>query len=218
MACSASKSLAPASPAHRALRAATLAALGLFVSYTAIKALFSPWQIDDFPEALAIKAELMPVIFPLHMLSGGLAVVLVPLALLARRWPRWHRPAGRIAAIDVAIAGLTAFPVALVAPVTWGSALGFSAQGAVWLALLALGIIQIRRRRPRAHRTAMLLMAATTSGAVFFRIYLALYAMLGGYRHYELFYAADAWLAWSLPLIAMAIWLKRTGASPFDHR
>lgn len=218
MASSGSITPAPASPARRALRWLLLAALGLFVSYTALKALQAPFAVDDFPEALAIKAELMPVIFPLHMISGALALVLVPLALLARRWPRWHRLAGRIAGLDIAIAGLTAFPVALIAPVTWGSALGFSAQGGVWLGLLALGIANIRRRRANAHRAAMLLMAATTSGAVFFRVYLALYAMIGSYRHYELFYAVDAWIAWSLPLMIMAIWLKRTGASPFDPR
>ena len=60
----------------------------------------------------------------------------------------------------------------------------------------------------------MLLMAATTTGAVFFRVYLALFAILGHPRHYEAFYAADAWLAWTLPLAAMAIFLKRTGAKP----
>ncbi|MGB7655927.1 MAG: DUF2306 domain-containing protein [Novosphingobium sp.] len=206
------------SPARRAVRWAILAGLTLFVSYTAAKALYSPWLVDDFPEDLAIKVELLPLVFPLHMITGGLALVLVPAAIAARRFPRWHRPLGRIAAADVAVAGLTAFPVALIEPVTTGSALGFSAQGTVWLLLLALGIANIRRGRPRAHRAAMLLMAATTSGAVFFRIYLALYAMIGGYRHYHLFYAADAWTAWSLPLLAMAIWLKRTGASPFDHR
>lgn len=200
------------------MRALVLTGLAAFVIYTALKALYSPWLVDDFPEALAIKVELMPVIFPLHMLSGGLALLLVPLALAARLRPRWHKLAGRIAAADVAIAGLTAFPVALVEPVTWGSALGFSAQGTLWLGLLALGIWNIRRRRPAAHRAAMLLMAATTTGAVFFRVYLALYAMIGGFRHYELFYAFDAWIAWSLPLLAMALWLKRTGASPFDNR
>ena len=61
-------------------------------------------------------------------------------------------------------------------------------------------------------------MAATTSGAILFRIYLALWAMLGNFRHYEAFYAIDAWIAWTLQLAAMAIFLKRTGASPFDHR
>ena len=64
----------------------------------------------------------------------------------------------------------------------------------------------------------MLLMAATTTGAIFFRIFLALWAMFGNFRHYEAFYAFDAWIAWTLPLCAMAIFLKRTGAGPFVHR
>ena len=195
-----------------------LTGLAAFVIYTALKALTSPWLTDDFPDALAIKVELMPLTFAVHMISGGLALLLVPAALLLRRRPRWHRWAGRIAAADVLVAGLTAFPVALIEPVTAVSGWGFASQGAIWLILLALGIWNIRKRRVAAHRTCMLLMAATTTGAVFFRVYLALFAITGSYRHYEAFYAADAWLAWSLPLAAMAIWLKRTGALTFDHR
>ena len=195
-----------------------LAALALFVIQTAVKALRSPWQVDDFPEALAIKVELLPWLFPLHMVAGGLVLLLIPLTLLVRHWPRWHRPLGRITATVVLVAGLTAFPVALVAPVTPVSAWGFAAQGFVWLVLLALGLRNIRLRRRQAHRAAMLLMAATTTGAIFFRVYLALWAIFGTFRYYEAFYAADAWIAWTLPLAAMAIFLKRTGASPFDHR
>ena len=200
------------------MRWIVLAALALFVIQTALKALRAPWQVDDFPEALAVKAELLPWLFPLHMVAGGLVLLLIPVTLLVRRHARWHRPLGRITALVVLVAGLTAFPVALIAPVTPVSAWGFAAQGAVWLVLLALGLRNIRLRRVQAHRAAMLLMAATTSGAVFFRVYLALWALFGNYRHYETFYAADAWIAWSLPLAAMAIFLKRTGAGPFDHR
>lgn len=171
----------------------------------------APWLVDDFPEALAIKAELLPWLFPLHMIAGGLALLLVPATLLLRKRPRWHRRAGRITAAVVALAGLTAFPVALIAPVTRLSAWGFATQGAVWLVLLGLGLWNIRHGRIAAHRACMLLMAATTTGAVFFRIYLALFALYGDLRHYEAFYALDAWIAWTLPLAAMAIFLKRTG-------
>lgn len=208
----------PAHPARRLAAGAILSSLIAFVSYTAAKALIAPWQVDDFPDELLIKAELLPVLFPVHMIAGGLALVLVPAAILARRWPRWHRPAGLMAAISVLVAGITAFPVALIEPVTTASALGFAAQGAVWLALLALGLWNIRRKRIAAHRAAMLLMAATTTGAVFFRIYLALFAIAGSWRHYHLFYAIDAWLAWSLPLAGTAWWLKRAGISPLDHQ
>ena len=202
----------------RVLRAGMLAAIALYVMLAAWKALLTPMALDDFPEELAIKVDLLPLVFPLHMVSGGLALLLVPLTFLLRHKPRWHRPIGRITAIDVVIAGVTAFPVALVAPVTRVSALGFSAQATVWLTLLVLGIRNIRRRRVAAHRACMLLMAATTSGALVFRIALATWAILGSARHYEAFYAADAWLAWSLPLGLTAFLLHRTGGLRFDPR
>ena len=197
----------------RALRPALIAAIALYVMLAAWKALRTPFVLDDFPEELAIKVELLPLLFPLHMITGGLALLLVPLTFVARRRPRWHRPLGRITAANILIAGVTAFPVALVAPVTRVSALGFSAQATVWLTLLALGIYNIRRGRVAAHRACMLLMAATTSGALVFRIALASWAILasalGSARHYEAFYAADAWAAWALPLGLAACLLYR---------
>ena len=198
------------------LYAAILTAIAAFVTFAAAKAIESPWLVDDFPEALGIKAELLPVIFPLHMISGGLALLLVPLAIVlhpnASRTPRWHRIAGRVAALDVAVAGVTAFPVAWAAPVTRLSAAGFSAQGLTWLVLLALGLRHIRSRRIAQHRACMLLMAATASGAVFFRVYLALWAIYGTPRYFEAFYALDSWIAWLGPLGVTAAVLKQTGS------
>lgn len=167
---------------------------------------------DDFPEALAVKMELLPWLFPLHMLSGALALVLLPLTLLLRHRPALHRPAGRLTAVIVIIAGVTAFPVAWAEPVTWWSAAGFSAQGTVWLILLALALWHIRHGRSDDHRRMMLLMTATTSGAIFFRVYLALWAIWAQGRHFELFYACDAWLAWLLPLATCAFLLKQAGS------
>lgn len=185
---------------------------------TAWKALRAPWLVDDFPESLAVKVELMPIAFPVHMISGGLALLLVPLAIAARRHPRWHRPVARIAALDVIIAGVTAFPVAVIAPVTTFSALGFAAQGMTWLVLLAFGIRHIRAGRVARHRACMVLMAATMTGAVVFRVLLALWALAGPVRHFESAYAADAWIAWLLPLTIAALALKRTGGFRADPR
>lgn len=203
---------ADASASHRILRAAVLTAILGFVTITAITAIGAPWATDDFSEALAVKAELLPIIFPLHMITGGLALLLVPLALGLRRLPRFHRIAGRIAAVDVGIAGVTALPVAIVAPVTPVSAAGFAAQGATWLVLLGLGIWNIRAGHVARHRAAMLMMAATASGAVFFRVYLALWAMYGTPHYYEAFYALDSWIAWLGPLTVTALVLKQTGS------
>ena len=93
-------------------------------------------------------------------------------------------------------------------PVTALSASGFVAQAIAWLVLLGVGIWSIRRRRRAAHRSAMLMMAAVTSGAVFFRVYLGLWKAFGVPLYFEAFYALNAWIAWGLPLIAVALWLR----------
>jgi hypothetical protein len=194
----------------RALRWLILAAIAGFVTLVAVKAFMQTFDQDDFPDDLLIKVELMPVIFPVHMFTGALALVLIPLALLLRAWRKWHRIAGRIAAADIVIAGLTAYPVALVAPVTTWSAVGFSAQATAWLIFLGLGLWNIRQGRPDRHRACMLLMTATASGAIFFRIYLASWAILAQGKHFAVFYVWNAWLAWLLPLLGTALVL-RTG-------
>lgn len=193
----------------RTVRWAIVSAIAVFVTSVAAKALMQTFDQDDFPEALLVKVEALPVIFPLHMFAGALALVLIPLALLLRPWPRWHRATGRIAAVDVLVAGATAFPVAWTEPVTLWSGAGFMAQAAVWLSFLALGIWNIRCGRTEQHRACMLLMTATASGAVFFRIYLASWAILGHGRHFAAFYSADAWLAWLLPLAGTALVIKK---------
>jgi uncharacterized membrane protein YozB (DUF420 family) len=188
-----------------------LTAIALFVTSVAVKALLEPFAVEDFPDTLYVKVERIPAIFTVHMVTGGLALLLVPLAIALSRRPRWHRPVARIAALDIAIAGITAFPVALVVPVTRVSAAGFCAQGAAWLVLLVAGIVFIRRKNVARHRECMLLLAAVTSGAVFFRIYLALWAIFGSLRWFEVFYALDAWIAWLIPLAIMAFLIKRAG-------
>ena len=185
------------------------AAAVLFVAEVVRNALAEAFAHADFPEQLAVKAEQLPVIFPIHMVSGALALVLIPLAIFVRRARRLHRPLARLAAVDVVISGVTAFPVAWVDPVTRWSGAGFMAQAATWLTLLALGLWHIRNGRRAKHRQAMLLMAATASGAVFFRIYLALWAIFADRHGFPLFYSVDSWIAWLAPLGLTAYGLKR---------
>ncbi len=163
---------------------------------------------EDFPEALAIKMEALPLIFPLHMVTGALTLLAVPAAYLLRR-TRAHRWAGGMTAALVVVAGLTAIPVAWIAPVTPWSGAGFMAQGIAWLTTLGLGLHALWKRSYASHRYYMLLMAAITSGAAFFRLWLGLFAMGGSYRHYHLFYSLDSWCGWLLPLGVAIIVLKK---------
>ncbi len=186
----------------RVVLIALAAPLAAFILYTAFRAVSESWDNDGFPEALAVKLELLPAVFPVHMVTGGLALILVPLTLFARG-TRYHRWLGRITAADVIVTGATAIPVALEAPVTAISAAGFFTQGVLWLSLCALGIWHIRNGRVEQHRRAMLLMAAVTTGAMFFRIYLALWMHYGWPRHFKAFYACDAWIAWGIPFLVV---------------
>lgn len=190
-------------------RWALVGPIGVFVTYVALRGISESWNNEGFPESLAIKLELMPIIFPIHMVAGGLALLLVPLALWFRG-TRWHKLVGRIAAADILVAGVTALPVALIYPVTKISAAGFAMQGVVWMVLLAFGLWHIREGRIVLHRACMLMLAAVTSGALFFRIYLGLWKAIVGFKYFYYFYAVDAWIAWGLPLLGMALWLRTT--------
>jgi hypothetical protein len=176
-----------------------LALIVLFLLSTALRAFSEAYDNDNFPEALLVKVELLPFIFPLHMATGGLALLLVPLTYFLR-FTRYHKWMGRLTAADIIVAGLTALPVAVTAPVAPMAAAGFSTQAIIWLALLAKGIWHIKRHEIAAHRSAMLMVAAVTSGALFFRIYLALWAIFGTFSGFKTFYACDSWMAWVLPL------------------
>jgi hypothetical protein len=197
-----------------------LAAVGGFVIYTSLRAILESWDNEGFPEALALKLELMPFIFPLHMVTGGLALllVLITLVLLSAFWPpSWHRWAGRITALDILIAAVTAVPVALNEPVTPISAAGFTMQAIAWLLLLGTGFRHIRQGRIAQHRACMLMLAAVTSGAIFFRIWLGLWTQLGPREYFYHFYALNAWIAWGLPLIGMALWVSRSKRGSVYH-
>lgn len=178
--------------------------LALFLVSTAVRAILTAYDHERFPEALLVKVELLPLIFPVHMVTGGLALLLVPLTFLLRG-TRYHKWAGRFTVADVLVAGITAIPVALTAPVAPLAAAGFATQGVVWLALISKGVWHIRRREIQKHRNTMLMMAAVTSGAMFFRIYLALWAIYGSPAWFEAFYACDSWIAWVFPLALSAL-------------
>jgi hypothetical protein len=192
----------------RFAKAAMAVAAACLTLLTVLRALSGAWDSRDFPDLLLVKVEALPLVFPLHMATGAFALVLVPLAITLSGG-RWHRGVARLAAADVVVAALTAVPVALESPLTRVTAAGFTTQAAVWLTLLGLGVRAIRRGDVRAHRAFMLLMAAVTSGAMFFRLFLACWVALEGYAHFKTAYGCDAFAGWLTPLAGMAVWLWR---------
>ena len=145
-----------------------------------------------------VLAERMPVVFKAHMVSSALALLLIPAVIAMRRRPDVHRMLGRVLGAFVVIGGLTALPVAIFSQSPVAARAGFFAQGLVWMALLAFGIMAIRRGNRVRHVQMMLAMAAVTTGAVWFRLMTGSAIYFG--LPFEPIYAFAAWAGWIVPL------------------
>lgn len=171
--------------------------LGLLLP-TALVAVAEGGGLIALPYDLYVVDAALPGLFRLHMLTGGLALALLPLTLVMRGSPSWHRPLGRLTATAVLLAGVTAIPSGLVSPSVAFARAGFLAQAVTWLAFLALGIRAIRKRDRHTHATAMLAMTAVAAGAVAVR--LATVCAVAWRWPFDPVYGAVAWLGWLVPL------------------
>jgi hypothetical protein len=192
------------------LRAAALMLLvlsfpvGLFAIGTAAGLLRLPYQ-------LALVDLRLPVLFRAHMMSSGLALVLVPSAI-ACHGLSLHKVLGRSAAVLVIAGGVTALPVAMASEATWPARAGFSLQAIVWLALVLAAVSAIRKADRTRHMWLMLAVAAVASGALWLR--LASWMAVKSSLPFDTTYAVAAWLSWMLPLGAIGLLARRHLAPP----
>lgn len=113
-----------------------------------------------------------------HMIFGGLAVMLIPLQVSLwwrrREGGRSHRRLGWALVPIVAIAALTTPPISFNMEYPMWSEIGFALGSVLWFGALVLGIYYIRKRDLYWHRRWMIMMAALCFGAVSFRLQLPL--------------------------------------------
>jgi hypothetical protein len=152
------------------------------------------------PFNLFVVAERVPVMMKLHMLTAGLALLVIPLVIALRRQSRWHRPLGWLAVASVVLGGLSSIPVAVMSDSVTAARTGFLAQGLVWMGLVAAGLKAVRERRYRDHARLMLAMAAVASGAIWVRLVTAV--AVRAPEDFDTVYACVAWLGWLVPLAA----------------
>jgi uncharacterized membrane protein YozB (DUF420 family) len=143
----------------------------------------------------------LPVIFPLHMVSAGFALILIPIAAAVRHQRRIHRMVGRIAAVFVCTGAVTSLAVAVASEASIATRAGFFVQGIAWLALLVAAVMAIRRGERARHARLMLAMAAVASGAILLRI--TLMGAVALELPVDTVYAVAAWACWIVPLAAV---------------
>jgi len=159
--------------------------------------------LRPLPYELFVVLQRQPLAFPLHMIASGLALILISIAAFARPWRGVHRAVGRLAAVAVIVGGLTALPVALASEATAPARAGLFAQGLVWLTLLAIAIVAIRRGEASRHARMMIAMAAVASGAIWLRLVMLAVDLAG--LPFEAAYAVAAWACWLVPLAIAAM-------------
>ena len=187
---------------HLRWRPTSVSAAGIMVAVLVVPvgvfALASGAGLVKLPYGLFLVARRLPVVFPIHMISSGLAMLLIPLVITLRRHCGWHKALGRLAAGLVCVGGLTALPVALSSEASLAVRAGFFVQGIVWVTLMGAGIWAIRHRQIERHTHLMLAVAAVTSGAIWLRI--ATVAAVQLELPFDTVYALAAWASWLVPL------------------
>lgn len=176
-----------------------------------LSALASSAGVLRLPHELMLIDIRMPLIFRLHMIAAGLALVLMPIAI-AMHGRRMHKVVGRSAAALGVLGGVTALPVALVSEASLLARAGFFVQGVAWIALLVLAVMAIREGKRVPHRWLMLMATAVATGAIWLR--LATWAAVTAGLPFEPVYGAAAWLAWLLPAGVVALIGTRRAVEP----
>jgi hypothetical protein len=179
----------------------------------AVVALLSGFGFIALPFEMFELDLAAPVIFRVHMITGGLTLMLAPFVIAMRHRPQWHRMLGRVLGAFVMVSGITALLVAVVSTSSFAARAGFFTQGVVWMALLGGGIVAIRQHDRARHQALMLMMVAVTTGAVWFRLITGT-AIALRLPNFDLVYALAAWLGWMLPLtlVCFSPFLRGEGA------
>ncbi len=170
---------------------------------TALVAITEGAALMPLPFNLHLVNVELPVVFRLHMLASGAALLLIPLVIAVRRDRAWHKPLGQLTAGMVLLGGLTSLPVAAFSHSVAMARAGFFAQGIVWLTLIALGVMAIRQRRFADHARLMLAMAAVASGALWVRLTTAVATTC--HLPFDPVYGSVAWLGWMVPLAIVTL-------------
>ncbi len=185
-------------PGRFALRIAILSLALVLIIPIGVVAIGSGLGVIALPYQMFELASRAPVLFPAHMLSSALALLLAPIVIAARKHPKFHRPLGRLLGVFVVIGGLTALPVAVMSHSSIAARAGFFVQGVVWISLLGAALLAIRQRNISRHAQLMVAMAAVTTGAVWFRLMTGTAIILE--LPFEPIYGFAAWAGWMLPL------------------
>jgi uncharacterized membrane protein len=164
---------------------------------------------EEPPPPIVANAFAYPFLI-IHVIAAVTALVVAPVqfvALVRRRWPAFHRFAGRLYLLPCAVGAPAGFVLAL------GTTLGpVAGSGFAVLALLSAGFTWLGwrsavERRFEAHREWMLRSYAMTAAAITLRLMIPASAWAG--LDFVASYQVIAWLSWTTNLALAEFYIRR---------
>ena len=157
-----------------------------------------------------------PVVTMLHILPGGIFLLLAPLqfsARLRRRHLRIHRWSGRLVIVAGIIGGVPGMYFGLLMPYGgWGEAVAAAIFGGLFLTAIVRGYIAIRRHEVARHREWMIRAFALALAISTVRRLMGVldYALTpAGFTPRQNFVLA-VWASWIISLGAAELWIRHT--------
>ena len=145
----------------------------------------------------------------IHMIAGGLAVILIPLQV-SRMWRqgerRKHIYLGWALVPIVTISALTTPPISFNMDYPMWSEIGFALGSVAWFGALVMGIYWIRRGDVARHRRWMVMMTALCFGAVSFRLQLPIGRL---FFEEDVIFPYIGWSCWVPNVLAVMWWWNR---------
>lgn len=148
-------------------------------------------------------------ILAVHMVAGGLAVLLVPVQV-SRMWRRGDRRKhvylGWALVPIVTIAALTTPPISFNMSEPLWSEIGFALGSVAWFTALVMGMWAIKTKQYVRHQRWMVMMAALSFGAVSFRLQLPLLRI---FWDMDVVFPYLGWTCWVPNVLVVAWWWRR---------
>jgi hypothetical protein len=200
-----------------------LAPAGLFLlgMLPVIAGAFRLEQLSGISDAMPVNPRFTPMPLPvvLHIVSATLLSILGPLQFAAgfrRRWPTWHRVAGRLLVLCALLVGLTGlWMTQFYAPPDNSGLLLYVSRivfGSAMVASIVIGFAVILRRDVKGHRAWMARGYAIGLGAATQMLVLMLAGIVAGPPN-ELTHDSLMALSWVINL-AVAEWAIRRRRAP----
>lgn len=145
------------------------------------------------------------------LVSGAAQLAAMHLRVL----PGAHRSTGRVYALAVLVAGITAIPMGAMAHGGPTAQLGMTINALLWIGTLVPAVALAVRRDIAGHRAWILRNYALTFSAVALRLAVQLGERVG--LDYEAVYPLAAWANWLVPLVLVELHLRRPRVRALLH-